>query len=484
MSREHIHFATGRLAEHALRAMLAELAPRVGFDYSISVLGISVAALMTPVWVARHLRAPPESSRVLVPGYCEGDLTPIVQSVGRPVERGPKDLRELPEFFGDASRRENYGAYNIEIVAEINYAPRSSRAALVAEARRLAADGADVIDLGGDPAAAWPHVSDAVKAIRDLGLRVAVDTFDPTEVALAARAGAELVFSVNSTNLEAALDWGCAVVAIPDQPGTLEGLETTYDRLHAANVPVRIDPILAPIGFGFAASLERYIVARRRWPEAEMLMGVGNVSELTDVDSAGVNVLLLALCEEWGVRSVLTTQVINWARSSVRECDVARRLARYAVAERTLPKHMDPSLLVLRDGRLREHGEAELLHLASTLKDRNYRLFAEREELHLMNSDVYLRDADPFALFERLLATQPKNLNPRHAFYLGYELAKATTALTLHKNYRQDQALDWGHLTREETSHRAKTSPNAPGDSHSASDASTDGPAPASPGGA
>ena len=38
----------------------------------------------------------------------------------------------------------------------------------------------------------------------------------------------------------------------------------------------------------------------------------------------------------------------------------------------------------------------------------------------------------------------------------SYELAKAVTALTLDKEYRQDEALDWGFLTRHETSHRAR----------------------------
>ena len=39
-----------------------------------------------------------------------------------------------------------------------------------------------------------------------------------------------------------------------------------------------------------------------------------------------------------------------------------------------------------------------------------------------------------------------------HAFYLGYEFAKAVTALTLGKNYVQDQALCWGFLTLPEKS--------------------------------
>ena len=46
--------------------------------------------------------------------------------------------------------------------------------------------------------------------------------------------------------------------------------------------------------------------------------------------------------------------------------------------------------------------------------------------------------------------------DPSHAFYLGYELMKARTALTLSKTYRQDQALEWGFLTVPEVSHIAR----------------------------
>src|ERR1700750_684855 len=100
-------------------------------------------------------------------------------------------------------------------------------------------------------------------------------------------------------------------------------------------------PILEPIAFGFAASLGRYLEVRRRYPDAEMMMGVGNLTELTDVDSAGVNVILLAVCQELGIRSVLTTQVINWCRSSVRELDLARRLMYHAYRNKVLPKHLE-----------------------------------------------------------------------------------------------------------------------------------------------
>ena len=99
--------------------------------------------------------------------------------------------------------------------------PRLPRDALIDQAEQFVRDGADVIDLGCDPGTPWNGIGDAVKSLRDRGLRVSIDSFDPAEVSLAVAAGAELVLSVNATNRDRAVDWGVEVVAIPDQPGSL-----------------------------------------------------------------------------------------------------------------------------------------------------------------------------------------------------------------------------------------------------------------------
>jgi dihydropteroate synthase-like protein len=450
----HILFVTGKLAEPALRRTLVDLAPQAGFEFSVAVLPISVAALMTAPWVARHFTVPPGIDRVLLPGWCSGDLAAVEAVAKVPVARGPKDLRDLPEFFGRRSGPPpGYGTHDIAILAEINHAPRRTPDELLAEAQALRDEGADLIDLGCDPAATWTGVGDAVTMLRDAGLRVSIDSFDPAEVDTAVKAGAELVLSVNSSNRESARSWGCEVVAVPDVPATLEGLDSTVEALTGWGVPFRIDPVIEPIGFGFAASLGRYLEVRRRYPQAEMMMGVGNLTELTDTDSAGINVVLLGFCQELGIRSVLTTQVINWCRSCVRELALARRLVYHAVRQRVLPKHLEPDLVLLRDPRVREHGEATLRELAEFVTDRNFRLFAERGLIHVINGKMCLQGGDPFTLFNQMQARE--EIDPSHAFYLGYEMAKAMTALTLGKNYVQDQSLRWGFLTRQEESHRA-----------------------------
>ena len=59
---------------------------------------------------------------------------------------------------------------------------------------------------------------------------------------------------------------------------------------------------------------------------------------------------------------------------------------------------------------------------------------------------------DPYKLIEGVKKTE--DIDESHSFYLGFELCKAMTAITLGKNYTQDQELQWGFLTREENIHR------------------------------
>src|SRR5207247_2019699 len=91
--------------------------------------GITDKDFQLAPWIARFLEVPPGTDLVLIPGLCEGDPAVIAETAGEgiAVEKGPKDLRQIPEYFGRAAAARTYGSYDIEIVAEVNNAPRLAR---------------------------------------------------------------------------------------------------------------------------------------------------------------------------------------------------------------------------------------------------------------------------------------------------------------------------------------------------------------------
>lgn len=443
-------FVTGKLAEPALRRMLDAMQPP--FAAEVAVMKITVAALMTVPWIARFLTVPEGTDLILLPGLVEGDPAELSAQFGVAAQKGPKDLRDLPAWFGHEAVSRDYGDWDIEILAEINNAPKRPLEEVLAEARHYQASGADIIDVGCTPGVPFPGLAELVRTLRGLGMRVSIDSFDPHEIRTAVQAGAECVLSVNGSNLEVIPDLrdaGARAIAIPDFGAGLETLEPTLNALTRAGVPYLIDPIIEPIGFGFMASLERYGEIARRYPGVPQLMGVGNITELTSADTTGMHALLLAICQEVGVKAVLTTEVIPWARGAVREIDIARRLAHYAVTQRTTPKHVDDRLVTVKDPRILGYTEAELREVQAQVRDPNFRIFADGAVITVFNHERFIRGTDIQAIFEQLGVE-----DPGHAFYLGKELAKARLAIQLGKTYRQEGSLAWGYLTPDDDPNR------------------------------
>ena len=432
-------FVTGRLAEPALRAVLEGL----DIDHQVAVMNISVAALMTTRWIARRLRVPEGVDNIVIPGLCEGDVKTLAEATGLPVRKGPADVRALPEWYGREAVRAELGPRDVKVFAEINDVQSLSREQVIDRAVGFRAAGADVIDLGLSLDRSWLGEGPAtIAALRERGLSVSIDTLDPEHIRMADAAGVDYVLSLTPDTIGLAEQLGATPVLITSDPDDLDGLDAIAAHMDRLGKPYLLDSILAPINSGFAASLARYVEVRHRHPDAEMLMGVGNLTELTEADSTGVTALLIGFCQEVGIGAVLTTEVIGWARGVVAETVLAAQIMHLAQRQARPPKHIDSGLVTSKDESMRAPSEEELRTMQGQISDRNWRLFADADWLYAFNGDRFVRETNMYAVFEQLDVDEAS-----HAFYLGKELMKATIARGLGKSYRQEGPLDWGILS-------------------------------------
>ena len=432
-------FLTGRLAEPALRSIASEL----GIGHQITVMNISVAALMTTRWIAKRLKVPPGVDNIVIPGLCEGDVDTLQQATGLPVRKGPADVRALPEWYGREAVRAELGPRDVRVFAEINDVQSLAPEQVIDRAEAYRAAGADVIDLGLSLDRSWlTEGPPTITALRDRGLLLSIDTLDPEHIRMADAAGVDYVLSLTPQTIHLAEDLRSTPVLITEDADDLDGLDRMAARMDQLHRPYFLDSILAPINSGFAASLARYVAVRRRHPEAELLMGLGNVTELTEADSTGVTALLIGFCQEVGIGAVLTTEVIGWTRGVVRETILAAQIMHLAHREARPPKHIHSGLVTSKDESMRAPPEKDLRAMHAQISDRNYRLFADADWLYAFNGERFVRAADMYTVFDQLDVDDAS-----HAFYLGKELMKATIARGLHKNYRQEGPLDWGVLS-------------------------------------
>jgi dihydropteroate synthase len=432
-------FVTGRLAEPALRNMVSELQ----ISHQVAVMNISVAALMTTRWIARRLEVPDGVDNIVIPGLCEGDVDALERATGLPVRKGPADVRALPEWYGREAVRAELGPRDVRVFAEINDVQSLSQGQVIDRAEAYRAAGADVIDLGLSLDRSWlADGPETIAALRERGFSLSIDTLDPEHIRMADAAGVDYVLSLTPSTIELAETLNATPVLITDDPDDLDGLGQMAARMDQRNRPYLLDSILAPINSGFAASLARYVEVRRRHPDAEMLMGTGNLTELTEADSTGITALLIGFCQEIGIRAVLTTEVIGWAHGVVRETVLAAQIMHLAQRQARPPKHIDSGLVTSKDESMRAPAEEELREMQAQISDANYRLFADAEWLYAFNGERFVREANMYAVFNQLDVDDPS-----HAFYLGKELMKATIARGLRKSYRQEGPLDWGLLS-------------------------------------
>jgi len=440
-------FLTGKLAIPSLQKVLDEMAP-LPFNYQIHELGLSVAALMTDKMIARRLK--PEHyagcKEVIVPGRCRGDLSVLSEQLGIAIVRGPEEVKDLPIYFGRERKQPDLSRYDVNIFAEIVDAPERDIEGIVARAEYYREAGADVIDIGCLPQEPFPQMEEAIVALHEAGFKVSVDSLALDDLKRAGKAGADYLLSLTETTYHLAEETDAVPIIVPAEPGSLASLERAMEAMDKINRPWIADPILDPIHFGLTNSIVRYHQLREKYPEAEMMMGVGNLKELTDADTSGVNALLFGIISELGINNVLATEVSPHTRRAIKEADVSRRMMYAAKQDSSLPRDLTNDLLVAHERRPFPDNAQDIAALASNIKDPNYRIKVAEQGIYMFNRDGLMQASDPFDFYPKLDLKEDTG----HAFYLGAELARAQIAWQLGKRYTQDEELAWGCATTVE----------------------------------
>ncbi len=471
---------TGRLAQ--------DLVMDSARGTDVLVLDLDIAAFITPEILVSS--APKGYDLILVPGAITADFTKAEKALDTKIRLGPKHaadlgfvLAHLDEIelshtvpacvlFEERLKREAKsalqqleseatqnlmiknvkigGSSRMKVLAEIVDATRLDHDDLVRKICYYEDQGADMIDLGL-PLDAEPNgVAEAIKTARGAtDLPISVDAVRPDLILAGALAGADLILSLNGENLprvgDAIAKAGTIAVVIPG-PGQIS-LEENLLAAQALGIKTIADPVLSPPLQGLAASLQSYIKFKRDHPDVPLFFGAGNVTELMDADSQGVNALLTALGAEMGASILFTPEYSQKAKGSVSELKTAADMMQLASWRKAPPKDLGIDLLILKEKRRRfeeaipdDFVEASGSHKYEPDPMGSFRIFiaeglivAEHARVRIVgtNSRDILNNIIDRKLISRL----------DHAGYLGRELEKAEIALALGRGFVQDEPI-------------------------------------------
>ena len=301
-----------------------------------------------------------------------------------------------------------------------------------------------MIDLGCLPDTPFPHLEEAVGALKERRLTSRASTPPiPTSCCAAARPAPTFCSASTRRRCTSPIEVASTPVLIPKDHGDLASLYRAMDALDEKGRAYLADPVLDPINFGFMHSLERYAELRRERPDAEILMGTGNLTELTDADTTGITAMLLGICSE--------LQHPQCARRAGQPAYAAhRRRARHRAAHdvrrarrrTSLPQglHRRAALRCMRASRFPRR-RRRLPRRAAEVRDKNFRIEIAEDGIHIFNRDGPSRGAGCL----RTVRQARRREDGPHAFYLGAELTQARRSPGgLGKRYAQDEPLDWG----------------------------------------
>lgn len=513
-----ILLVTGGLAEKLVRKYAAESS--IAYEVKvlpISVASFMTSRLLVNELKGVRLNG---FSMILVPGLAGANLKSVEAKLGLPVFKGPKYAADIPLVLDnldkiELSKKEPacellktkinaltekhlkmaekrakkllFKPHNFligkgkaavavgkdfppRVLGEIANAPLLKDEKIVEIAGRYIKGGAEIIDIG---MLAGREMADEVPRLVDIlrenfEIPISIDTFNKAEIENAIECGIDLILSINGDTINEFRNLEVPAVLVPLNPKRGYYPRKPGERVEYLMKLVKksrklgyeriiVDPILEPVGGGFAESLMSFYKLRELDPKLPLLMGIGNVIELYDADSVGMTAILVGAASELGASLVLTVEASDKTSGNVAEVRRARDMMTVSKLRSTFPKDLGLDLLILKEKRKvfdpydkNIARTAEIVRASAKGKFRldpkgTFKIFIEKSEIVAVLYDkkipkVVIRGKNAEEISNEILK---RGLVSRieHAAYLGRELQKAEVALKTGRSYLQEKEL-------------------------------------------
>lgn len=355
--------------------------------------------------------------------------------------------------------------FPMRVLAEIANAPLLTDLELLTRAQYFVKSGADMIDIGMVAGETLDErIPNMVKLLKNhLDVAVSIDSLNPVEIKSAVESGVDMVLSLDHGNWEEVIphleDKNIPAVILPTDFSKNWVPETVDDRVKSVEelrqkcnkIDVLADLILDPIN---SSSIVDSIMACHKFKEKNrepVFFGVGNVTELLDSDSIGVNALLGGIAMELGASVLFTPEESGKTIGSVRELSITSDMMFLAKNRGSIPKDLGINIVLFKDKRKPEHINEDIdvpvVNAEENYKFKHdpagsFKIMVEHGKIkavhyHKMEPQIAVMGKTAKAVYDEILK---RGLISRmeHATYLGSELERAEIASKVGKTYVQD----------------------------------------------
>ncbi len=461
---------TGAATEETVRCAAGD------YDADVVVTG-DIASFLTP-HMLHGLIKKGQYDMVIVSGMCTASFDQVERETGVPIFRGPRhaaDLALILPVIGTISLSRTVPADDFlvrekakdacklaverELHAQSDFIIRNTKIGGESRIKVLAevmdahhccdirgvvegcfSSGADIVDLGFGFDATPDDVSRVFTGLDDIDRPLAVDSQDP-DLILPALVRADIVLSLQETNIPAVAryiaDAGAAAVVVPGNSTLRKNLAMA--RREGIECLIA-DPLLQPVGSGLVPSLKNF--KDMGYP---LFFGAGNVSELIDADSVGINALLAGMAFETGSSVIFTSEHSDKTSGSIAEMRKATEMM-VLCRGRPYPKDLGIDLLILKEKRRRREPPLEYDTAAPAKKipgeitydpKGNFRIGIDGDLIVAVIHGKAIQGEHWEDVFYTILSGNEVSLLD-HAAYLGKELYKAELAIRYGRSFEQD----------------------------------------------